>query len=83
MQFAFRDAPEWFLDHILKFYITELHEIQKAAKTSPDYDDEQFKQVAVEFFTGKGFILWLDEENKIWFDVDPDSAKWTFEILRN
>jgi hypothetical protein len=83
MQFAFREAPKWFHDHILNYYTEELHNIQKAAKTIPDYDDQRFKQIAVDFFTSKGFTTWLNDENHLWFDVDPDSAKWTFEILRN
>ena len=81
MQFRFRDGPEWFHDHILK-YIDELHSIQMAGKKSSKYNDEQFKRIAVEFFTRKGFTVWLDKNNHLWFDVDPDSAKWTFEILR-
>ena len=32
MQFAFRDAPEWFYDHLIKYYIDELHSIQLAGK---------------------------------------------------
>jgi len=83
MQFSLRYAPKWFHDHILNYYTDELHAIQKAAETIPDYDDQRFKQIAVEFFTSKGFTVWLDESNHLWFDVDPDSAKWTFEILRN
>ena len=83
MKFAFRYAPEWFHDHILKYYTDELHAIQKAAKTIPDYDDKRFKQIAVDFFTSKGFTVWLDEENHLWFEIDQHSPKWTFEILRN
>ena len=83
MQFSFRYAPKWFHDHILNYYTDELHAIQKAAETIPDYDDQRFKQIAVDFFTSKGFTVWLDESNHLWFDVDLDSAEWTFEILRN
>jgi hypothetical protein len=83
MQFRFRDAPKWFHDHILNYYTDEFHAIQKAAETIPNYDDKRFKQIAVDFFTSKGFTVWLDQENHLWFDVDPNSAKWTFEILRN
>jgi hypothetical protein len=83
MQFSFRYAPKWFHDHILNYYTDELHAIQKAAETIPDYDDQRFKQIAVDFFTGKGFTVWLDKSNHLWFDVDLNSAKWTFEILRN
>jgi hypothetical protein len=83
MQFSFMYAPKWFHDHILNYYTDELHAIQKAAETIPDYDDQRFKQTAVDFFTSKGFTVWLDESNHLWFEVDPDSAKWTFEILRN
>ena len=61
----------------------QLHAIQKAAKTIPDYNDKRFKQIAVDFFTSKGFTVWLDESNHLWFEVDLDSAKWTWEILRN
>jgi hypothetical protein len=82
MQFAFRDAPEWFHDHILKCYIDELHSIQMAAKKGSKYNDEQFKRIAVEFFTNKGFTVWQNAAGQLWFAVDPDSAKWTFEILR-
>ena len=81
MQFRFRDAPEWFHDHFLKYYVDELHSIKKSQQTVFD-NDLLFKRIAVEFFTNKGFTVWLDENNHIWFDVDPDSAKWTFEILR-
>lgn len=83
MQFRFRDAPEWFCDVIYKNYIDELHSIQMARKKSAEYSDEQFKRIAVEFFTNKGFEVWLDKDNLLWFDVDPNSANWTFEILRN
>jgi hypothetical protein len=83
MQFSFKYAPKWFHDHILNYYTDELHAIQKAAETIPDYDDQRFKQIAVDFFTSKGFTVWLDESNHLWFEVDPDSAKWTWEILRN
>ncbi len=83
MQFSFRYAPKWFHDHILNYYTDELHAIQKAAETIPNYDDQRFKQIAVDFFTSKGFTVWLDESNHLWFEVDPDSANWTFEILRN
>jgi hypothetical protein len=82
MQFRFRDAPEWFHNHFVNYYVDELHSIQMAGKKSKEYIDSEFKQIAVEFFTNKGFEVWLDENNLLWFDVDPDSAKWTFEILR-
>lgn len=82
MQFRFRDGPEWFHDHIVKYYIDELHSIQMAGKKSAEYNDELFKRTAVEFFTRKGFKVWLDKNNQLWFDIDPDSAEWTFEILR-
>ena len=81
MQFRFRDAPEWFYGHILK-YIDELHSIQMAGKKTKEYNDSVFKQIAVEFFTKKGFKVWLDKNNQLWFDVDANSAEWTFEILR-
>jgi hypothetical protein len=83
MQFAFREAPEWFCNIIYKHYIDELHTIEQVAKTIPDYNDQRFKEIAVDYFTRKGFTVWLDQDNHLWFDVDPDSAKWTFEILRN
>ncbi len=83
MQFAFRNAPEWFATHILNHYVDELHNIQKAAKTIPDYNDQQFKQIAVDYFSSKGFTVWLDADNHIWFEVDQHSPKWTFEILRS
>ena len=82
MQFRFREAPEWFYGHLIEHYIDELHRIQMAGKKSSKYNDEQFKRIAVEFFTNKGFEVWLDKNHQLWFDVDPDSAKWTFEILR-
>jgi hypothetical protein len=82
MQFAFRDAPEWFYAHIIKCYIDELHSIQMAGKKNSEYNDEQFKRIAVEFFTNKGFTVWLNQAGQLWFDVDPNSTKWTFEILR-
>ena len=81
MQFRFRDGTEWFHDHIVK-YIDELHSIQMAGKKSKEYNDSEFKQIAVEFFTNKGFQVWLDKNNQLWFDINPDSARWTFEILR-
>jgi len=83
MNFAFGDAPEWFRDHILKYYIDELHTIQKAAKTIPVYNDQKFKEIAVTYFTKRGFTVWLDQDNQLWFDVDANSPKWTFEILKN
>lgn len=82
MQFAFRDAPEWFYAHIIKCYIDELHSIQMAGKKNSEFNDEQFKRIAVEFFTNKGFTVWLNQAGQLWFDVDPNSTKWTFEILR-
>jgi hypothetical protein len=78
-----RNAPKWFCDAIYRYYADELHEIEKAAKTIPNYTDQRFKQIAVDFFIHKGFTVWLDEENHLWFDVDSNSPKWTFEILRN
>jgi hypothetical protein len=66
MQFSFRYAPKWFHDHILNYYTDELHAIQKAAETIPDYDDQRFKQIAVDFFTGKGFTVWLDKSNHLY-----------------
>ena len=83
MQFRFREAPKWFHDHVLNYYTEELHNIQKAANTEPIYSDQKFKEIAVDYFTSKGFTVWLDADNHLWFDVDPDSAKWTWEILRN
>lgn len=83
MQFRFRDAPEWFHDHFLKYHVNELHSIHMAGKKSAEYNDKKFKQIAVEYFTLKGFEVWLDQDNYLWFDVDENSAKWTFEILRN
>jgi hypothetical protein len=83
MQFRMRNAPEWFCGAIYRYYINELHEIEKAAKTIPNYTDQRFKEIAVEYFAGKDFTVWLDADNHICFDVDPNSAKWTFEILRN
>jgi hypothetical protein len=78
-----RNAPEWFCNLIFRHYTEELHNIQKAANTEPTYSDQKFKEIAVDYFTEKGFTVWLDAENHICFDVDPNSAKWTFEILRN
>ena len=83
MQFRFKNAPEWFCDVIYKHYIDELHSIHKAGKKSAEYNDEQFKRIAVEYFTNKGFTVWLDINNQLCFDVDPDSARWTYEILRS
>ena len=83
MQFRMKNAPKWFCDVIFKHYTDELHAINMAAKTMPDYDDKKFKDIAVEFFTKKGFTVWLDKENRLCFDLDPDSPKWTFEILRS
>lgn len=83
MQFRMRNAPEWFCNLIFRHYAEELHKIQKAANTQPTYSDQRFKEIAVEYFVSKGFTVWLDAENHICFDVDPNSAKWTFEILRN
>lgn len=83
MQFAFREAPKWFYNHVLTHYSNELHTIQKAANTEPTYSDQKFKEIAVDYFTRKGFTVWLDDDNHLWFDVDPDSANWTWEILRN
>jgi hypothetical protein len=54
-----------------------------AAKKSAEYDDLKLKEMAVEFFTNKGFTVWLDKNNQLCFDVDPDSARWTYEILRS
>lgn len=56
---------------------------KKQQKKSAEYNDQKFKEMAVEFFTNKGFTVWLNQDNHLCFDVDPDSAKWTFEILRN
>lgn len=81
MQFRMRDAPEWFADHIFKYYTDELVKIQKSQQTVFD-NEKLFKRIAVDYFTDKGFTVWLDEENYIWFDVDPTSEHWTFEILR-
>lgn len=83
MRFRFREAPEWFYDHILNYYTDELHSIQKEANIDPDRDPDKFKQIALDFFTKKGFDVWLDEDNRLWFDIDQDSPKWTLEILRN
>lgn len=83
MQFRFRDAPEWFGDHVFQYYIDELHRIHMAAKKGKEYNDKKFKEIAVEYFTDKGFEVWLDKDNLLWFDIDPNSPKWTFEILRS
>ena len=83
MRFRFREAPKWFHDHVLNYYTEELYNIQKAANIEPTYSDQKLKQITVDFFIDKGFTVWLDEDNQLWFDVDPDSTKWTFEILRN
>lgn len=82
MQFSFRDAPEWFYNHLIEHYIDELHSIQMAGKKTKEYNDEQFKRIAVEFFTNKGFTVWQNEAGQLWFDVDQNDTKWTFEILR-
>ena len=47
MKFRFREAPEWFYDHVLNYYTEELHNIQKAANTEPTYSDQKFKEIAV------------------------------------
>lgn len=83
MQFRMKNAPEWFCNVIYKHYIDELHAIEQVAKTDPNHNDQRFKQIAVDFFIRKGFTVWIDQGNHLCFDVDPDSAKWTFEILRN
>ena len=83
MQFRFKNAPKWFCDLIYKYYIDELHSNYMAAKKSAEYDDLKLKEMAVEFFTNKGFTVWLDKNNQLCFDVDPDSARWTYEILRS
>lgn len=49
MQFRFREAPEWFHNHLLNYYINELHAIEQAAKTDSNYNDQRFKQIAVDF----------------------------------
>ena len=79
MQFRMKNAPKWFCDVIYKHYIDELHAIEQ----DPNYNDQKFKEIAVEYFTCEGFTVWLDKENRLCFDVDPDSPKWTFEILRS
>ncbi len=83
MQFRIKNAPNWFCDVIYKYYIDELHINYMAAKKSEEYSDLKLKEMAVEFFTRKGFEVWLDKQNHLCFNVDPDSAKWTFEILRS
>ena len=84
MQFCFRDGPVWFGDHLLENYINELHKIQKKAKAlAPDFDEIKFKKLSVEFFTSKGYTVWLDQDNHLWFDVDFTGPEWTFKILRS
>jgi len=84
MQFRFRDGPVWFSDHLMENYINELHELQKKAKTlAPDFNETEFKRIAVEFFTANGFKVWLDQDNHLWFDVNFTSPEWTYEILRS
>jgi len=84
MKFRFRDGPVWFSDHVMENYINELHKIQKKQKTLiPDFNEIKFKQLAVDFFSMKGFTVWLDQDNHLWFDVDFTGPEWTFEILRS
>lgn len=83
MQFHMKNAPNWFCNVIYKCYIDELHINYMAAKKNEEYNDLKLKEIVVEFFTNKGFTVWLDKENHLCFDVDPDSAKWTYEILRS
>jgi hypothetical protein len=84
MQFRFRDAPIWFSDHLMENYINELHELQKKEnRLAPNFDETGFKRIAVEFFTTKGFKVWLDSDLHLWFDVDFTGPKWTYEILRS
>lgn len=83
MQFAFRNAPEWFYDHIIKYYTDDLYRIQKTLGVDPKlHNNREFKQITVDYFTEKGFTVWLDEDDTLWFDIDQDSTKWTYEILR-
>ena len=82
MQFRFRDAPIWFSDHLMENYINELHKIQKKQQTLFS-NERRFKEIAVEFFTAKGFTVWLDTDNHLWFDVDFSGPEWTYEILRS
>ena len=84
MQFRFRDGPVWFSDHLMENYINELHEIQKKQKILvPDFDEIKFKQLAVDFFSKKGFTVWVDSDLHLWFDVDFTGPEWTYEILRS
>ncbi len=79
-----RDCPEWFNTLLINNYINELHIIKrKAEQEHSAYDDKQFKNIAVEFFKNKGFIVWLDEKNQLWFDINENDSRWTFEILAN
>jgi len=83
MQFAFRDAPEWFKTYVMDNYIDELHELQKKANTlAPDFNESEFKRIAVEFFTLKGFKVWHEPDLHLWFDVDFNGPEWTFHILK-
>ena len=82
MRFRFRDAPIWFSDHLMENYINELHKIQKKQQTLFS-NKRLFKEIAIEFFSSKGFTVWLDTDNHLWFDVDFTGPEWTFEILRS
>ena len=82
MQFRMKNAPEWFRNVIYKHYINELHAIEQVAKTIPDYNDQKFKEIALDYFNNKGFTVWLDQGNHLCFDLDFDNPKWFFEILR-
>jgi len=82
MQFRMKNAPEWFCNVIYKHYIDELHDIHMQIKTTPNYTDLVFKEIALDYFSNKGFTVWLDQGNHLCFDLDPDNPKWFFEILR-
>lgn len=82
MKFRLRDAPEWFANHVINSYIDELHRIIEARKHNPKFNNLEFRQISCSFFKEKGFNVWLDDEGHLWFDIEQDSPKWTFEILR-
>ena len=84
MQFRFRDGPVWFSEHLAENYMNELHRIQKKSKTiGSNFNEIRFKQIAVEFFSKKGFTVWVDSDLNLWFDIDFTGPEWTYEILRS
>ena len=83
MIFSFNEAPVWFYRWVQNVHIDNLHKLAPM-HTFNSTNWAEKKKICAEYFNRSGITSWYNTiDDQIWFNVDENSPKWTFEILRS